>query len=165
LDVNVKLNDIHLISSHQFIYKHVYSYKDCSKASPPRRFAPFISTPAGQCSHWSSDYGPHEPLHIHLYSLHHLDPYTFVTTSTFGMTSIVWNPFNYNIVFTYAKASTDYRMAVSISQLNYVIPASRRLRYQLDVDKNTKSNTGVVMTFYSSSANRINKLATILLTI
>jgi hypothetical protein len=147
-----------LISSHHFIFKHVYSYKDCSKASPPHCFAPFISTPAGQCSHWSSGYGPHEPLHLHLYSLHHLDPYTFVTTSTFGTTAIAWNPFNYNIVFAYPKTSTDFRMGVSISQMNYVIPASRRLNYHMDAF--SKTNTGILMNFYSSSANRINKLTT-----
>jgi len=81
-----------------------------------------------------------------------------VTTSTFGTTAIAWNPFGYSIVFAYPKASTDFRMGVSISQMNYVIPASRRLSYH--VDAMSKTNTGILMGFYSSSANRINKLTT-----
>ena len=138
-----------MILSHHFIYKHVYSYKDGRKASPPRHFAPFITTPAGQCSHWSSGYGPYEPLHLHMYCSYHLDPYTFVTTSTFGTSAIVWDLFYYNIVFTYPKASIDYRMGLSISHINFVIASSRGLSYSLDVDTATKTTTGVSMTLYS----------------
>jgi hypothetical protein len=84
-----------------------------------------------------------------MYCSYHPDPYTLVTTSTFGATNIYWNLFYYNIVFTYPKASIDYRMGVSIFQLNFVIASSRGLSYQVDLDGATKTISGVSMTLYS----------------
>jgi hypothetical protein len=49
-------------------------------------------------------------------------------------------------------------MGVSIHELNYVMPADRRLSYQ--VDAMTKTLTGIGMAFYSNSANKIFKLTT-----
>jgi hypothetical protein len=81
---------------------------------------------------------------------------------TFGVTLLNWQPRNYNIVFTYAKANTNYQVGSMVSQITYTIPASRQLNYSLHLIDGSKTTTGLTMSFYANTANRFSLLATII---
>jgi hypothetical protein len=79
---------------------------------------------------------------------------TINTALFFGPSTKILKPHNFVFTFSYPQANTNYRMGVSVREMNYIFPASKALNYS--VDAASKTTTSIPLVFYTNNANNIN---------